>query len=93
MHCLFAPELVLSRLTITCCAAQRDCGVHATAVDAARARDMEALKEGVKRLNFPLETYAEEESSPVRVVQPSRACHLYLRKHLPSEPSIIRREH
>ena len=37
--------------------------MHATAAEAARARDAEAMKEGVKRLNFPLETYVE---SPVR---------------------------
>mmetsp|Transcript_9411 Transcript_9411/g.16165 ORF Transcript_9411/g.16165 Transcript_9411/m.16165 type:complete len:176 (+) Transcript_9411:142-669(+) len=38
---------------------KRDCGVHSTAEDAARARDAEAIKEGVKRLNFPADEISD----------------------------------
>ena len=69
----------LCRLTEIYCTTQRDCGVHATAEEAARARDAEALKEGVKRLNFPLETFMD---TPVRV--------MYALSCAPSFPGFLR---
>uniref|UniRef100_A0A7S0WNN1 AP2/ERF domain-containing protein n=1 Tax=Pyramimonas obovata TaxID=1411642 RepID=A0A7S0WNN1_9CHLO len=51
---------------------KRDCGVHATAEDAARARDAEAMKEGVKRLNFPLEAFEESPAPTKKTKTPAK---------------------
>ena len=63
--------------------------MHATAEEAARARDAEALKEGVKRLNFPLETLVSGKL-PVRVI--CCVCAIMC-TFLPWIPAYVRKNH